>query len=99
MNRFFDRYNKVFPDTRGGRRTQRLCRGERRPADVLKRYLDGVSVNDEIVRESLPGGQGNTLMVVNERTEVLRRQKARLSERDGAGDGGRCVCRTPRGWR
>ena len=33
--------------------------------DVLKRYLDGVSVNDEIVRESLPGGQGNTLMVVN----------------------------------
>ena len=41
-----------------------------------------MSVNDEVMRESLPGGTGNTLMVVNERTEVLRRQKARLeSER------------------
>lgn len=86
MNRFFDRYNKVFLDTRAvdGER-ERLAEENADLRDVLKRYLDGVSVNDEIVRESLPGGQGNTLMVVNERTEVLRRQKARL-ERERAAE-------------
>jgi hypothetical protein len=79
MNRFFDRFNKVFLDTRavdGERR--RLAEENADLREVLKRYLDGVSVNDEVMRESLPGGTGNTLMVVNERTEVLRRQKARL---------------------
>ena len=86
MNRFFDRYNKVFLDTRAvdGER-ERLAEENADLRDVLKRYLDGVSVNDEIVRESLPGGQGNTLMVVNERAEVLRRQKARL-ERERAAE-------------
>ena len=79
MNRFFDRFNKVFLDTRavdGERR--RLAEENADLREVLRRYLDGVSVNDEVMRESLPGGAGNTLMVVNERTEVLRRQKARL---------------------
>ena len=86
MNRFFDRYNKVFLDTRAvDAERERLAEENADLRDVLKRYLDGVSVNDEIVRESLPGGQGNTLMVVNERTEVLRRQKARL-ERERAAE-------------
>ena len=86
MNRFFDRYNKVFLDTRAvDAERERLAEENADLRDVLKRYLDGVSVNDEIVREYLPGGQGNTLMVVNERTEVLRRQKARL-ERERAAE-------------
>lgn len=88
LNRFFRRFNKAVLDK--GAIDKEKARLEKENADlrsILKQYLDGISVNDDVMNNPV-----NPLMVVNNRLQVTlaERNKARAQAqamRAGAGQG------------
>ena len=68
LNNFFKRYNKVLLDkTAIEKEKQRLTNENQELRVILKKYLDGISVNDDVM------GTENPLLVVNNRTNEIRR--------------------------
>ena len=71
LERFFDRRNRAFLSERAvDRERRRLDRENEDLRAILKQYLDGVSVNEDVI-----GDPANPLFVVNDK--VLRRQAER----------------------
>lgn len=75
LNRFFKRFNKALLDKTSIEKER--TRLEKENADlrsILKQYLDGISVNDDVMNNPI-----NPLMVVNNRLQVTlaERNKAR----------------------
>ncbi len=65
LENFWKRYNKVLLDKVAlDKEKMTLLEENQRLRTVLKQYLDGISVNDEIL------SQGNPLFVVNQHTNV-----------------------------
>ncbi|KXZ51819.1 hypothetical protein GPECTOR_11g26 [Gonium pectorale] len=89
LNRFFKRYNKALLDKAAIDKEK--ARLERENADlrsILKQYLDGISVNDDVLNNPV-----NPLLVVNNRLQITltERNKARataMAQRAAAGSGG-----------
>ena len=86
LNRFFKRFNKALLDkTAIDKEKSRLEKENADLRSILKQYLDGISVNDEVMNNPI-----NPLMVVNNRLQVTlaERNKARaqvLTQRGGGG--------------
>jgi hypothetical protein len=84
-DRFFKRFNKAFLDkTAIDKEKGRLQKENADLRSILKQYLDGISVNDEVMNNPI-----NPLMVVNNRLQVTlaERNKARaqvMSQRQQA---------------
>eukprot|EP00892_Ulva_mutabilis_P004203 jgi/Ulvmu1/2154/UM129_0014.1 len=77
FDNFYKRYNKVLVDTVAVEREE--ARLEQENADlrtILKQYLDGISVNEDVMNNPL-----NPLMVVNNRLQLIlqQRDKARAA--------------------
>ncbi|KAJ9525006.1 hypothetical protein QJQ45_005934 [Haematococcus lacustris] len=75
LNRFFRRYNKALLDkTAIDREKSRLEKENADLRSILKQYLDGISVNDDVLNNPI-----NPLLVVNNRLQVTlaERNKAR----------------------
>ncbi|GFR42629.1 hypothetical protein Agub_g3565, partial [Astrephomene gubernaculifera] len=77
LNRFFKRYNKALLDKAAIDKEK--ARLERENADlrsILKQYLDGISVNDDVLNNPV-----NPLLVVNNRLQITltERNKARAA--------------------
>lgn len=71
LERFFNRRNRAFLSERAiDREQRRLDRENEDLRAILKQYLDGVSVNEDVI-----GDPANPLFVVNDK--VLRRQAER----------------------
>jgi len=85
-SRFFKRFNKALLDkTAIDKEKTRLEKENADLRSILKQYLDGISVNDEVMNNPI-----NPLMVVNNRLQVTlsERNKARaqvLTQRGAAG--------------
>lgn len=86
LNRFFKRFNKALLDkTAIDKERMRLQKENADLRSILKQYLDGISVNDDVMNNPI-----NPLMVVNNRLQVTlsERNKARqqaLAQRVAAG--------------
>ncbi|KAL6760063.1 flagellar associated protein [Haematococcus lacustris] len=66
LNRFFRRYNKALLDkTAIDREKSRLEKENADLRSILKQYLDGISVNDDVLNNPI-----NPLLVVNNRLQV-----------------------------
>ena len=66
LNSFFKRYNKVLLDVTAIERERDRLGGENGDLrSILKQYLDGISVNEEVINAP------NPLLVVNHRTNVV----------------------------
>jgi len=65
LNHFFKRYNKVLLDEMAiGREKGRLEQENTDLRAILKQYLDGISVNDDVINAS------NPLLIINSRSNV-----------------------------
>eukprot|EP00163_Fabomonas_tropica_P007149 TRINITY_DN1680_c0_g1_i2.p1 TRINITY_DN1680_c0_g1~~TRINITY_DN1680_c0_g1_i2.p1 ORF type:complete len:511 (-),score=160.32 TRINITY_DN1680_c0_g1_i2:175-1707(-) len=68
LQNFFKRYNKVLLDKHAiSKEKERLIRENQDLRLILKQYLDGISVNDDVMNAA------NPLLVVNGRTNQVRR--------------------------
>ena len=77
LNNFFKRYNKVLLDNMAiHRERQRLSNENRELRDILKQYLDGISVNEDVINNP-----ANPLLVVNNKLEISSGATEELSER------------------
>ena len=66
LDQFFKRYNKVLLDVMGiERERERLARQNADVRSILKQYLDGISVNEDVINNP------NPLLVVNHKTNVV----------------------------
>merc|ERR550514_2000111 len=66
LDNFFQRYNKVFLDVMGIERERDRLRNENGdPRSILKQYLDGISVNEDVINNP------NPLLVVNHKTNIV----------------------------
>ena len=66
LNNFFKRYNKVLLDeTAIERERDRLQRENTDLRSILKQYLDGISVNEDVINAP------NPLLVVNHKTNIV----------------------------
>lgn len=66
LNRFFKRYNKATLDKSAiDKERTRLQKENTDLRSILKQYLDGISVNDDVMDNPI-----NPLMVVNNRLQV-----------------------------
>ena len=77
LNNFFKRYNKVLLDNMAiHRERQRLSNENRELRDILKQYLDGISVNEDVINNP-----ANPLLVVNNKLEISSGATEEISER------------------
>jgi hypothetical protein len=66
LDNFFQRYNKVFLDVMGiERERDRLAHQNGDLRSILKQYLDGISVNEDVINNP------NPLLVVNHKTNIV----------------------------
>jgi len=66
LDNFFQRYNKVFLDVMGIERERDRLRHENGDLrSILKQYLDGISVNEDVINNP------NPLLVVNHKTNIV----------------------------
>merc|ERR1711943_136643 len=66
LNNFFKRYNKVLLDEMAiERERDRLGRENTDLRSILKQYLDGISVNEDVINAP------NPLLVVNHKTNIV----------------------------
>ena len=66
LDQFFKRYNKVLLDVNGiERERERLKHENSDLRSILKQYLDGISVNEDVINNP------NPLLVVNHKTNVV----------------------------
>ena len=66
LDNFFKRYNKVFLDVMGiERERDRLASQNGDLRSILKQYLDGISVNEDVINNP------NPLLVVNHKTNIV----------------------------
>ena len=66
LNNFFKRYNKVLLDEQAiERERDRLRRENTDLRSILKQYLDGISVNEDVINAP------NPLLVVNHKTNIV----------------------------
>ena len=66
LNHFFKRYNKVLLDVMGIERERERLRNENGDLrSILKQYLDGISVNEDVIAAP------NPLLVVNHKTNIV----------------------------
>ena len=66
LNNFFKRYNKVLLDEQAiERERDRLKRENTDLRSILKQYLDGISVNEDVINNP------NPLLVVNHKTNIV----------------------------
>lgn len=66
LENFWKRYNKVFLDKLALEKEKKTLLEENQKLRILlKQYLDGISVNDEVLQQT------NPLLVVNQRTNAL----------------------------
>ena len=66
LNNFFKRYNKVLLDEQAiERERDRLKRENTDLRSILKQYLDGISVNEDVINAP------NPLLVVNHKTNIV----------------------------
>jgi hypothetical protein len=76
LNRFFQRFNKVFLDQAAIERERgRLDQENEDLRTILKQYLDGISINEDVVNNP-----ANPLIVVNNKlmlAQAARTQQAR----------------------
>ena len=78
LDRFFKRFNKVFLDERAARNeTQRLTEENSDLKQILTDYLNGVSVNQEVLAD-----QNNPLFVVNDRVLKSQRERRETEEKN-----------------
>jgi len=75
LDNFHKKYNRVLMDQLAiERERERLVKENADLQDILKQYLDGVSVNDDVINQS------NPLFVVNGRTNLNRNMPVRRHE-------------------
>lgn len=77
LNRFFRKFNKVVLDKAAiDKEKARLQRENDDLRAILKQYLDGISVNDDVLNNPV-----NSLMVVNQRLQITltERNRARIA--------------------
>ena len=66
LDNFFKRYNKVLLDVMGIERERERLRNENGDLrSILKQYLDGISVNEDVINNP------NPLLVVNHKTNIV----------------------------
>ena len=66
LDNFFKRYNKVLLDVMGiERERDRLASQNGDLRSILKQYLDGISVNEDVINNP------NPLLVVNHKTNIV----------------------------
>ena len=66
LDNFFKRYNKVLLDVNGiERERDRLAHENGDLRSILKQYLDGISVNEDVINNA------NPLLVVNHKTNIV----------------------------
>merc|ERR1712070_1061311 len=66
LNNFFKRYNKVLLDVMAiDREKERLTNENGDLRSILKQYLDGISVNEDVINNP------NPLLVVNHKTNIV----------------------------
>ena len=66
LDQFFKRYNKVLLDVMGiERERDRLSKQNGDLRSILKQYLDGISVNEDVINNP------NPLLVVNHKTNIV----------------------------
>ena len=66
LDHFFQRYNKVLLDVMAiEREQQRLSAQNGDLRSILKQYLDGISVNEDVINNP------NPLLVVNHKTNIV----------------------------
>ena len=66
LSNFFKRYNKVLLDTTAiERERERLGRENGDLRSILKQYLDGISVNEDVINSA------NPLLVVNNKSNIV----------------------------
>ena len=76
LNNFFKRYNKVLLDVMGIERERERDRLRRENTDlrsILKQYLDGISVNEDVINAP------NPLLVVNHKTNIVMPNAQRMA--------------------
>merc|ERR1719353_2878316 len=83
LDNFFKRYNKVLLDVMGiERERERLNQENGDLRSILKQYLDGISVNEDVINNP------NPLLVVNHKTNIVmaasRRGNATTTVVEGA---------------
>ena len=78
MDNFWKKYNKVLLDAHTISKEETRLRGENADLqEILKQYLDGISVNDEVIKRS------NPLVVVNGRVNLNRPLPVRKADARG----------------
>ena len=66
LDNFFKRYNKLLLDVNGIERERERLRHENGDLrSILKQYLDGISVNEDVINNP------NPLLVVNHKTNIV----------------------------
>mmetsp|Transcript_30030 Transcript_30030/g.66514 ORF Transcript_30030/g.66514 Transcript_30030/m.66514 type:complete len:550 (-) Transcript_30030:342-1991(-) len=76
LNRFFKRFNKALLDkTAIDKERTRLEKENSDLRSILKQYLDGISVNDDVMNNPI-----NPLMVVNNRLQVTLAERNRARQ-------------------
>merc|ERR1740117_248818 len=66
LSNFFKRYNKILLDTTAiDRERERLARENSDLRSILKQYLDGISVNEDVINSP------NPLLVVNNKSNIV----------------------------
>ncbi|KAI8474613.1 MAG: flagellar associated protein [Monoraphidium minutum] len=87
LNRFFKRFNRALLDKAAvDREASRLTKENADLRQLLKGFLDGISVNDAVISDP-----ANPLMIVNQRLQLTmaeRRRGAAAAARGGGGGGG-----------
>jgi len=74
LNNFFKRYNKVLLDEQAiERERDRLRRENTDLRSILKQYLDGISVNEDVINAP------NPLLVVNHKTNIVMPNAQRMA--------------------
>jgi len=74
LNHFFKRYNKVLLDEQAiERERDRLRRENTDLRSILKQYLDGISVNEDVINAP------NPLLVVNHKTNIVMPNAHRMA--------------------
>jgi len=78
LDNFWKKYNKVLLDALTISKEEARLKGENADLqEILKQYLDGISVNDEVIKRS------NPLMVVNGRVNLNRPLPVRKADARG----------------
>jgi len=86
LNNFFKRYNKVLLDVMAiDREKERLGRENGSLRSILKQYLDGISVNEDVINAP------NPLLVVNHKTNIVMPNAQRLPTATTAIEGSHTV--------